>query len=89
MKHWLQIFKSLSNAKRLEILIFLSNGEEKTVTEISTKIHVTLAGTSRHLRILSNLYILNEVGKNGHVYYSINPKMPTAARKVISLFIRI
>ena len=88
MKRWTQIFKALANINRLAILKLLADGEERHVTTISAHIHVTLAGTSRHLRILSNLYILNEVGKNSHVYYSFNTKMPTDIRKVVDLFLK-
>ncbi len=88
MKRWTQIFKALANINRLAILKLLSDNTERHVTTIASHIHVTLAGTSRHLRILSNLYILNEIGKDGHVFYSLNPKMPVDIRKVVDFFLK-
>ena len=65
----------------------LSDGKERHVTDLASYIHVTLPGTSRHIRILSNLYILNEVGKDGHVYYSLNSNMPGDIRGVLDVFL--
>lgn len=88
MQRWTQIFKALANDKRIEIIKFLSGAGEKHVTDISAHVHVTIQGTSRHLRLLNNLYILDEVGKDGHVFYSLNQKMPADARKALDLILK-
>ena len=87
MKRWTQVFKALANTKRLEIVVLLSDGRERHVTEIAATIHVTLQGASRHLRLLSNAYVLDENGKDGHVYYSVHPKMPADFKKAVGLFL--
>lgn len=88
MKRWTQIFKALANLKRLEIIKLLSEGPiERNVGEIAREIHVTFRGTSRHLLILHALGILDYQGRNGHVYYSLNRKLPRDLRKALSLFV--
>jgi DNA-binding transcriptional ArsR family regulator len=87
MKQWTQIFKALANINRLAIIKFLSDGQERHVTTLAAHIHVTMPSTSRHLRMLSNLYILNETGKDGHVFYSLNSKMPADIQKIVKIFL--
>jgi DNA-binding transcriptional ArsR family regulator len=88
VKHWVPILKVLGNVSRLRILKFLSDGKERTVSDIAREIHVTFHGTSRHLNLLSALNILSNEGKAGHVFYSLNPKMPAAARKAVDLVLK-
>lgn len=88
MKHLVQIFKALGNVSRLRIVKLLSDQRERTVSQIGREIHVTFKGTSRHLNLLYALDILKNEGKAGHVFYSLNPKMPSAARKAIELILK-
>ena len=87
MKRWTRLFRAMANANRLAIIKLLADGKERHVTEIAEYIHVTMPGTSRHLRILSDLYILAEIGKDAHIFYSLNNKMPTDAKKVVAVFL--
>ena len=88
MKRWTQVFKALANTSRLRIIKLLSDGEERTVSEIAKEIHVSFKGTSRHLLVLYNREILNNDGKAGHVFYSMNPKMPADAKHAVELFLK-
>ncbi len=85
MKRWTKIFKALANRKRLEIIQLLSDGEERPVKMIAAEIHVTMPGTSRHLSILTNVDVLDSTGKEAHVYYYLNPKMPSDIKRIVDL----
>jgi DNA-binding transcriptional ArsR family regulator len=88
MKRWTQLFKVFASISRLRIVKFLSSEKECTVSQIAREIHVSFKGTSRHLGILSALDILNSNGKDGHVYYSFNKRMPVDALKLVNQFIK-
>lgn len=88
MKRWMQIYKSLANLNRLRVIKFLSDGKERTVTQVAAEINISLRAISRHLIILDTMDILRSVGKEGHVFYSINPHMPADVKKVINPFLK-
>ena len=88
MKRWTQIFKALANFSRLRIIKLLADGKERTVSMIAKEIHVSFKGTSRHLGLLYNLDFLKNEGKDGHVFYSINPGMPKDVRRGINVFLK-
>ncbi len=87
MKRWTQIFKALANINRLKIVKLLAVRSPMTVADIAAEIDISFKGTSKHLILLHNLDILENVGKDGHVYYSFNQKMPRDLRETISLFL--
>ena len=88
MKRWTQIFRALANRNRLALIVLLADGRERYVTDLAAYIHVSMASTSRHLRILSDLNILNEIGKDGHVYYVFHPVVPKDINIVLGPFLR-
>ncbi len=87
MKRWTQIFKALANTNRLKIIKLLSNGSALNVSDIAGEIGISLNATSKHLILLSNLDILDSKGKEGHVFYNLNLKMPADLKKSINLFL--
>ena len=87
MKRWTKIYKALANESRLKIIKFLSDGSQRTVTDIAVHIRVMMPGTSRHLSVLENVEILQNIGKEAHVFYYLNPKMPTDVRKSVDHFL--
>ena len=88
MKRWTKIFKALANTSRLKIVEFLSDGEQRNVTDIAMHIRVTMPGTSRHLSILENVGIVDNIGKEAHVFYYLNSKMPADVRKAVDHFLK-
>jgi len=88
MKRWTQIFKALANINRLKIIKLLSDGNARTVTDITAEIKIALNAVSKHLILLHNLDLLENVGKQGHVFYSLNSRMPADLRNAINLFIK-
>lgn len=87
IKRWVLIFKALSNINRLKIIKLLSKKQSLNVSKIADEINISLNATSKHLIILSNLDILENKGKQGHVFYQLNPKLPDDLKKSIKLFI--
>ncbi len=87
MKRWVLIFKALSNINRLKILKLLAKKRCLSVSEIAHEINISLNATSKHLIILSSLDVLESEGKEGHVFYRLNPDLPRDLKKSISLFI--
>ena len=87
MKRWTQIFKALANINRIRVIVLLSDGKERTVTEISEIIHISLRAMSRHLVLLHNLDVLDNAGKDGHVFYRLNKSVPVDIYNAVSLFL--
>jgi DNA-binding transcriptional ArsR family regulator len=76
MKRWSIIFKALSNVNRLKIIKLLSKSSSLSVGEIAEQIDISPKATSKHLIILHSLDVLESKGKEGHVLYSLNLRMP-------------
>jgi len=73
----------MSNANRLKILKMLSGGRKMTVGDIAGSLRISFNATSNHLAMLKNLDVLEAQGTAGHVFYSINHKMPDDFRKIL------
>ncbi|KKU94331.1 MAG: hypothetical protein UY26_C0002G0113 [Candidatus Jorgensenbacteria bacterium GW2011_GWA1_48_13] len=86
MKRWTIVFKALSNVNRLKIIRLLSKGGALNVGGIAEELNISPKATSKHLIILHNLDVLESVGKEGHVLYSLNTKMPRDFRRVLGNF---
>ena len=86
MKRWTQVFKALANINRLNIIRILAARGPLTVSDVAIEINISLNAVSKHLILLYNLDVLESDGKQGHVYYSINPKMPADVQKAVNLF---
>jgi ArsR family transcriptional regulator len=78
-----RIYKLMANAKRLEILSFLSE-KEMTVTELVNKMKVRKANVSQHLAILRyiKLVVVRRIGKNA--FYRIADKKIASSYKVMN-----
>lgn len=87
MKRWTQIFKALANINRLRIVRLLSDGDERTVAAVAREIHISFKATSKHLILLHNLDVLKNIGKAGHVFYSLNRDMPRDIKPIVRLFL--
>lgn len=85
IKRWVVIFRTLSNVNRVKIINILLDGRRINVGDIAKTLGISIKATSNHLAILKNLDILESQGKSGHVFYSINPKIPQDFQDVINL----
>ncbi len=88
MKRWTQIFKALANINRLRIIRLLADGDERTGASVAREIHVTFKGTSQHLILFHTLDVLRNVGKAGHVFYSLNREMPADVKRAVDLMLK-
>lgn len=86
IRKWNQIFRALANVNRLKIITLLSRGRRLSVSAITREIGISFPATSRHLILLENLDVLENEGKEGHVFYGLNRKMSANARNAIRLF---
>ncbi len=86
-KRWTIIFKALGNINRVKIIQLLSRNKNLNVTQIAGELGISLKATSQHLTILSNLDVVEGVGKQGHVYYNLSLSLPTDLKKATSLFL--
>ena len=85
MKRWSVVFRTLSNVNRLKIINILSKTGKMNVGDIAQELNISFAATSNHLAMLKNLDVLEAEGATGHVFYSINKRMPNDFRKVLSV----
>lgn len=86
MKRQVIIFRTLSNINRLKIIKMLSGGNKISVGDIATNLSISFKATSNHLLMLKNLDILESIGKDNHVYYSLSKDMPQDFKKVLNCF---
>ncbi len=87
-KRWTQIFRVLANINRLKIIRVLSGGKRLSVSDITAELGISFVATSRHLILLHNLDVLDREGKQGHVFYFLNRRIPRDVRKAVGLFIK-
>lgn len=85
-KRWTIVFKALGNINRIRIIQMLFKGQSLNVTQIANELGISLKATSQHLIILQNLDVLEALGKQGHVYYSLNKGLPSDIKNTIKLF---
>ena len=85
MKHHEKILKALANRRRLEIIKYLKDKKEASVGDIARHIKLSFKSTSRHLAILSGADILQKEQRSVLVFYSLEPKLTSMAKLVISL----
>ena len=86
MKNLEKIFKGLANRRRLSIIKLLSTGKEFSVAEISDRIKLSFTSTSKHLRILNQLDILDRRQEGLVVYYKLAHPPSQLIKILISLF---
>lgn len=54
------------------------------VGDMAQHLHISFKATSNHLAILKNLDVLEAEGISGHVFYSVNNKMPDDFKRILS-----
>ena len=74
MEKQIEIFKALSDITRLKIVWLLTNIDEKIcVSEIVEVLDEYQYNVSRHLKILKNVKLVEEVKEGKWVYYYLTP----------------
>lgn len=76
LQRWTIVFKALSNINRLKIISLLTARRKMNVGDIAESLKISVTATSNHLIMLQKLEVLEVEGKDGHVFYALNPQMP-------------
>ncbi|MRT93646.1 metalloregulator ArsR/SmtB family transcription factor [Ancylomarina sp. 16SWW S1-10-2] len=88
MIDYIKIFKALSDIKRLKIIWLLTNIDEKIcVSEIVEVLQEPQYNVSRHLKILKDALLINEVREGKWVFYylsTVKSDFQIQIQKVIS-----
>lgn len=84
---WARIFRGLANPHRLEIIKFLKKNGKTAVSVLAKEVGISVKNTSRNLRILHDLEILESLGKSDHVFYSINTGFDKEVDLIIKMFV--
>jgi predicted transcriptional regulator len=84
MKQLEKLFKALANHRRLGIIRLLTREKELSVGEISKKIELSFKATSRHLRTLRQVDILDTKQEHLTVYYYLSPALPPLVKGMLS-----
>ncbi|HEY4522435.1 MAG TPA: metalloregulator ArsR/SmtB family transcription factor [Candidatus Paceibacterota bacterium] len=84
---WTVVFKALSNINRLKILALLTSTRQMNVSDIAESLKISVTATSNHLIMMQKLDVLETEGKDGHVFYSLNSRMPQDFAKALKLFL--
>ncbi len=77
--------KAIANKRRLAILKQLKRKPKVSVSEIARMISLSFRATSRHLRMLATLNILEYEQKGLKIFYSLNAVQRPEIKQVISL----
>lgn len=85
MKNLEKFFKALANRRRLAIIKVLSKNKELQVAVIAEKINLSFTSTSKHLRILHQLDILDRRQENLVVYYRLANPLPSIIKQLIPI----
>ncbi|KKU94508.1 MAG: Transcriptional regulator [Candidatus Jorgensenbacteria bacterium GW2011_GWA1_48_13] len=83
MKHLEKFFKALANRRRLAIIKALSKNKELRVAEIAEQINLSFTSTSKHLRLLHQLDILDRRQESLVVYYRLANPLPLIIKQLI------
>jgi DNA-binding transcriptional ArsR family regulator len=80
-----KILKALANGRRLTIIRFIQDKKKTSVGRIAEELKLSFKATSKHLGLLTAAEILSKEQKSSYMLFEINPELPDAARKIISL----
>jgi len=80
-----KIYKALANRRRLAIIYCLSKEDKITVSDISEKIKLSLASTSKHLQILKGASLVENEQVNIEQYYYLINKNNSFIKQALSI----
>ena len=89
IKRWTVVFRTLANDNRLKIINMLAGGNRMNVGDIAADLIISFKATSNHLALLKNLDVLDARGMKGHVFYSINHRMPNDFKKILAVALKL
>ncbi len=85
MKNLEKLLKALANKRRLAILKYLKNNKEASVSEIAEAISLSFKSTSRHIRILLSVSVLDREQRALSVYYCLDKNISSLLKLILSM----
>jgi len=85
MKEYEKTLKALANRRRLQILKYLKDKKQATVTDIAGYMKLSFKSTSKHLAVLFGAGIVDKEQKNLSMFYSVAEPIPKIAKYVFDL----
>lgn len=86
-KDWAKIYKALGNENRIKIIKMLHPSHKLSVTEIQHKLGISYRWVSINLNNLKRVGIVESEGKQGRVFYYLNPSLSQTIHNTIQIFI--
>lgn len=80
-----KILKALANKRRILILKILKKRKRISMGDMSKEIKLSFRSTSKHFAILYAAGIVEREQVSLTMYYSLSPKPPEAAHRVIGI----
>lgn len=78
-----KVLKALANLKRLSIIKVLKDSDEKFVGEIADDIDLSIRATSKHLKILSAVDIVEKGQRGPQIFYMLSPNLDSISKHII------
>ena len=88
MKHLEKLFKALANKRRIQIIKFLNENNEMSVSGISERLKLSFKSVSKHLQKLENANLISRTQKSKWGYYKLNNFSPESMERIIIIFIK-
>ena len=83
MRELEQLLKALANRRRLQLMRELKNGRSLSVGDLARTLKLSVAATSKHLRLLARARIVEDEKHGLMVNYTLSPQLPHLARQVV------
>ncbi len=80
-----RILKALANKRRLAILSYLKKVPEASVSEIAGEINLSLKATSKHLKIMDAVDIIEKEQRSLQMYYCLSKEQTFVSKSILSL----
>ena len=88
LNQWATVFRGFGNENRLKILKLLRASEKTSVSELSQELKISLKNTSRNLKILADLDLVEFKGRQDRVYYSLSHRLPDSIRRILKIIMK-
>lgn len=85
LRQWATIHRGLGNQSRLRILKLLSDHGTMSVSVLAEELGISFKNTSRNLRILQGLDIIEFEGRHDKVYYNISSTLDPEIKKILNI----
>ena len=85
MRELEKTLKVLANRRRLAILQYIKKEREASVSDIAHEIRLSFKATSRHLRSLDAIDILEKEQRGPKVFYFLAKNQRSTVRHVLSI----